>query len=70
LIEEALAAATHAILDTAARGEALWEWAAVGPGLLTRTAASAICRDEQRGKLLLLAPMTYESFAATAHLVA
>ena len=65
LIEAALMSATDAILSAAARGEALWEWAATGPGLLTRLAAGAICRSDQRSSVLLLAPMTYDSFAAT-----
>lgn len=67
LIESAITVATEEILGTAARGEALWGWAAVGSGLLTKLAAGAICRDEHRSKLLLLAPMTYDSFATTVH---
>lgn len=64
---DALAAATDTILGSVARGEALWSWGAVGAGFLTRRAATAICRSERQNGLVLLAPMTYDSYARSVH---
>lgn len=65
VIEAACKAATAAIIGAAERDEPLWAWNALGAGLLTRLAAAALCRPEERGNIVLLAPMIYDSFAVT-----
>lgn len=64
LMERALETATATILEAAKRGEMPWRWEAVGPGLLTRLAAQAICENGP-DSIILMTPMSYRSYTVT-----
>jgi tetratricopeptide (TPR) repeat protein len=68
--EMALKKATDAILASVRRGERIWSWAAVGPGLITRVVAQHLCQIDSPDDALLLPPFTYQSYAMTVDTLA